>query len=306
MPEGPSGLTVFIESIARAQLTTVMVVMVVATLVRAGAILGRERTYGLNAKVLHILADLADAVIYAGILVFMVIRPFVLQTFWIPSESMEQTLLKGDYLVVNKAVYRTRDPKAGEIVVFRAPDEALMPGQPVGKTDFIKRCIGTPGMLVEIRKEEDGSYRLYRDGKPVDEKYLGSPIPAAFKLVKIDPAKLLPSERAWLREVWRKDLPDYVSLQRETQIDPFTQENVEVTSVLMHRLFGEGRELGDKLWALPAEPLPPDHYLMMGDNRSYSSDGRVWGIVQRWRIIGRADFVFLPLSRWQAVPNNPY
>ena len=73
------------------------------------------------------------------------------------------------------------------------------------------------------------------------------------------------------------------------------QESPEVGIIL-----GTGLgDLGNRLWAQPAVPLPPDCYMMMGDNRSESLDGRFWGMTQRWRIIGRADVVFFPPQRWK-------
>jgi signal peptidase I len=52
-----------------------------------------------------------------------------------------------------------------------------------------------------------------------------------------------------------------------------------------------------KAIAEPAEPLPPGYYLMMGDNRNDSFDGRGWGMVPRASIIGRSEFIWLPISR---------
>jgi signal peptidase I len=82
------------------------------------------------------------------VVVFLVIRPFVFQAFFIPSGSMEPTLLwqpVGDRLIVNKAVYQWSDPLRGEIVVFRAPPEAE-----ADEKEFIKRTIGLPGETVEV------------------------------------------------------------------------------------------------------------------------------------------------------------
>src|SRR5262249_3941137 len=105
-----------------------------------------------------------DAIIYAGVFVFMLIRPFLLQAFLIPSGSMIPTLLENDFIVANKTIYRYSDPQRGDIVVFRPPAFAALPDQLDSnhepKVDFIKRCTGIPGDLIEIH---DGN--LYRDGK---------------------------------------------------------------------------------------------------------------------------------------------
>ncbi|MBI5835620.1 MAG: signal peptidase I [Candidatus Eisenbacteria bacterium] len=100
----------------------------------------------------------------------------VLQAFRIPSASMEDTLLVGDFLFVNKFLYgakitvpftdkllfqlpRIRDPRHGDVIVFRNP---MDPSQ-----DYIKRCEGVPGDVIEMRNKQ-----LYRNGAPVVEGYV--------------------------------------------------------------------------------------------------------------------------------------
>src|SRR5215470_16030093 len=77
-----------------------------------------------------------------AILVAVLVRAFIVQTFFIPSESMEHTLNINDRVLVNKLVYDFRDPRRGEIIVFKAPDE--WKSDPT-ETDFIKRVIGIGG-----------------------------------------------------------------------------------------------------------------------------------------------------------------
>jgi signal peptidase I len=290
MESAPSGLAAFVESVARAPHSTVMWVMLIATIVRVGALFLSARapdTAGFKAG--RFVADLADAIIYAGILVFLVIRPYLMQTFWIPSESMEKTLMKNDYLIVNKGIYRIRDPRVGEIVVFRAPGEALNVGQVEGQTDFIKRCIGVPGMKIETRLDPaTGTYYLYRNDQKVEEKYLGSDIQREFKIIHLTPGLLSEDEQMIIHELGRADTPYYIQLQK----DP--HEGVSINGRSIHDVISG---LEDKLWSQPAAALPLGHFLMMGDNRSFSSDGRYWGLTQRWRVIGRAEFIFLPFTR---------
>ena len=73
----------------------------------------------------------------------LIIRTFVFQAFKIPSASMVPTLKVGDKLFVNKFIYRFRDPRRFEIIVFKSPEKPSV--------DFIKRVIGTPGEVIEIR-----------------------------------------------------------------------------------------------------------------------------------------------------------
>jgi signal peptidase I len=81
-----------------------------------------------------------------AVLVAVLVRAFVLQTFYIPSQSMEHTLNVLDRVLVNKLVYDFRDPKRGEIIVFKAPSDWQSGGE---GDDFIKRIIGTPGDHVQ-------------------------------------------------------------------------------------------------------------------------------------------------------------
>src|ERR1044071_8662836 len=86
------------------------------------------------------ITELVESLIIAGVLVFMIIRPFFLQAFYIPSESMEPTLMGHnvgygasntryddaihDHIFVNKLIYRLREPRRGDIIVFRAEKKA--------------------------------------------------------------------------------------------------------------------------------------------------------------------------------------
>src|ERR671917_860176 len=76
-------------------------------------------------------------------LVFGFVRPFVLEAFYIPSESMIPTLEVGDRVFVNKFIYRMNEPERGDIIVFRSAEG--------GNEDLIKRVVGVPGDNVEVR-----------------------------------------------------------------------------------------------------------------------------------------------------------
>ena len=94
----------------------------------------------------------------------LVLRTFVVQAFRIPSASMEDSLLAGDFLLANKLLYGAqipftewrlpglRGPRRGDIIVFQYPMDP--------DRDFIKRCMGVPGETVEIRNKV-----LYIDGE---------------------------------------------------------------------------------------------------------------------------------------------
>ncbi len=106
-------------------------------------------------------------------------RIFVFQAFKIPTGSMEDNLKVGDHIIVNKFIYGPvsgplaklvpiREPKRGDIIVFRYP---LQPD-----TDFVKRVIGMPGDVVEVKDKA-----VYINGKPLDEPYVIHVDPTIFK-----------------------------------------------------------------------------------------------------------------------------
>jgi signal peptidase I len=95
--------------------------------------------------------ELLDSGLIAVVLVFVLVRPFVVQAFHIPTGSMEPHLMPRDRILVNKFVYRLNPVRRGDIIVFRAPEEAAGPGQ---QKDFVKRVIGLPGDRIQIRRGE--------------------------------------------------------------------------------------------------------------------------------------------------------
>ncbi len=101
-----------------------------------------------------------------AILVAVGVRTFLVQTFFIPSGSMESTLLVDDRVLVNKVVYSFRDPERGEVVVF-VPPPAWNVGP--GKEDYIKRVIGVGGDRVVCC---DAKQRITVNGQALVEEYL--------------------------------------------------------------------------------------------------------------------------------------
>ena len=114
------------------------------------------------------LKETIDVVVWAVVMAFLA-RSFLIQAFRIPSGSMEDTLLVGDFLFVNKFLYGPqipftdirlpglREPRPGDIIVFRFPGE---------KDDYIKRCVAVGGQTIEVRNGV-----IYRDGVRQDEDY---------------------------------------------------------------------------------------------------------------------------------------
>jgi len=117
-----------------------------------------------------VLREYTEAIIIAVVLTLFV-RAFVVQAFRIPTGSMMDTLLVGDFLFVNKFVYGAKipftdlklpsvhGPQPGDIIVFKYPGDL--------KRDFIKRCVAVGGQTVAIRGKV-----VYIDGVPLDEPYI--------------------------------------------------------------------------------------------------------------------------------------
>jgi signal peptidase I len=104
------------------------------------------------------------AVIVGALVVALVVKTFLFQAFYIPSESMEPTLEVGDRVLVNKLSYDLHDVNRGDVVVFELPADQVGPD---GIKDLIKLVVGLPGEVIESR---DGV--VYIDDRRVEEPYL--------------------------------------------------------------------------------------------------------------------------------------
>jgi signal peptidase I len=121
-----------------------------------------------------------EALLVAGLFLGFT-NTFVLKTFYIPSGSMENTLLVGDHLIVNRYIFGPssalarllpgREPRRGDVVVFRSPEDPQI--------DLVKRLIGLPGDRIEMRQKrllvngrevEDGDYAIHRDPRVGSER----------------------------------------------------------------------------------------------------------------------------------------
>jgi signal peptidase I len=223
----------------------------------AGAGSGRRKRKGLP-----LWQELPLLLIIAFCLAILV-RTFLLQAFYIPSGSMEDTLLAGDRVLVNKVVYNFREPARGEVVVFRgtdawAPENVedgnigafakigrglgdLVGVSRPGEKDFIKRVIGLPGDTVSCC-DVDG--RVFVNGQPLDENYV-------------------------IRDSPLDNGPAGVQDCRSRRFD-------EVV-------------------------VQPGQVFVMGDHRQVSQDSRCQGQVPIDNIIGRAFVIVWPNDRWNAL-----
>ena len=206
------------------------------------------------------------------ILAVLVLRSFVVEPFRIPSESMLPTLLKGDFILVNKFSYGLRlpvlntkvvgnsQPARGDVVVFRYPREPAVA--------YIKRVVGLPGDRLEYRGKQ-----LFINDQPA-------------------PLTLLPDDSAD---------PGY------QQFDERLGAISHRIQVLAGGRWGGGFWSGLQLRREPdgtvawAYQVPPGHYFMMGDNRDNSSDSRVWGPLPEENLIGKAFFIWM---NWDCITFN--
>jgi signal peptidase I len=210
------------------------------------------------------IAETARVIVHA-LLIALVIRTLLFQPFNIPSGSMQNTLLIGDYLFVSKFSYGythyslpfspplfsgriwSAEPQRGDVVVFRFPKDDSI--------DYIKRVIGLPGDRIQVLDEQ-----LYINGEPVKRERIEDGETDEF-------GRTIPVKR------WRETLPNgvtYVTL--ETPGRP----NLANTKIF---------------------EVPPGHYFMMGDNRDNSSDSRAdVGFVPFENLIGRAQVIFFSIQ----------
>ncbi|MBP0483681.1 signal peptidase I [Sagittula salina] len=243
------------------------------------------------------IVETIKTIVYA-LLIAGVFRTFLFQPFWIPSGSMKDTLLIGDFLFVNKMAYgysyascpsvviprfgvdvdahdicgwadgdNTRlfgsQPQRGDVVVFRHPTSGR---------DFIKRLIGLPGDKIQVR---DGI--LYINGQPVEIQPAGT-----------------------FEEVQKPQGPQ--GLRPRCENGPVGEGGICIKTRLKetlpggvtHDILNIGDQASDHTGVYE---VPEGHFFFMGDNRDNSADSRIAsmvggvGMVPFENLIGRADRV---------------
>ncbi|MDT5270789.1 MAG: signal peptidase [Acidobacteriota bacterium] len=201
----------------------------------------------------------------------MFFMTFVAQAAEVPSASMENTVYVGDRFLINKFIFGPgpylpflpqREIRRGDIVVFKYPAESIPAEKIVQyKTLFIKRVIGLPGEIIEVKGHD-----VYVDGK------------------------LLPEYHVESRDCGLGD--DKSELKGLTVEHPKVGEPYTVY-YRSRAACGDNRYSGADAPNAVKHPyrIPEGHYFMMGDNRENSRDSRYWGPVSRDLIVGRAMFV---------------
>lgn len=206
--------------------------------------------------------ETCDSLSLTLFLVFFLIQPFVAQAYYIPTASMENSLPIGTRILASPLAPRVSPVQAGEVLVFSPPQIALdLASQKEGEV-WVKRCIGTPGQRIEIRKNV-----LWRDGKIVAEPYAIWKSPALPPLVY--DLKII-GDAVYSR--------DYDGLGRAGL---WTRAQVIVPDQ-------------DAISSAASGVVPVDRFLMLGDHRNDSLDGHVWGFLKRKDVVGRAFVSFWP------------
>ncbi len=209
----------------------------------------------------------------------LLIRTFIIQAFKIPSGSMLPTLLVGDHLLVNKFLYRFRDPHQGEVVVFKFPKDT--------KTDFIKRVIGLPGDELALKEGV-----LYLNGKPVPDTHAVYGLDGSFNKDRTFGPFRVPAKGDVIKPAGDNAVLYHYLIANELE-KPV--------------MFSEGRLLVDGQ-VIESYRVRNNYLFMMGDNRDNSYDSRYWGPVRLQDVVGKAMVIYwywggdlLEKQRWRRI-----
>ncbi len=210
---------------------------------------------------------------------------FILQAVTVPTGSMQNTILIGDYLLVNKFVFAPsgnplpflpqREVERGDIIVFKYPGNKVHPendrrrNPPIipYQINYVKRVIGLPGETIEFRNNQ-----VFINGQLHPEHRLigDSEGDAALET----------------REFEQRPSDAKYSVYYSEDTMKFVQEGRNLPRSAME-------------FAVPGKPMvvPENQFFVMGDSRDSSEDSRYWGFVPRELIIGRAMFVYWSCDR---------
>ncbi|MBZ0202820.1 MAG: signal peptidase I [Ignavibacteria bacterium] len=253
-----------------------------------------------------------DAVLFA-LVVALILKVFFVEAYRIPTGSMENTLLVGDFLLVNKITYgattprsipfteiRTpffrlpalKDPKRGDVVVFDYPGGANEV-KPREITNYIKRLVGIPGDTIKIVDKV-----LYVNS-------VESPVPPDAKFNK-EISQSSYTEIFPKGMKWNDDNYGPVTVPKIGDVIKLNPDNIDDWKVFIQREGHSVRLTADnKVFIDETEnsnyKVEKNYYFMMGDNRNNSSDSRYWGFLPADNIIGEAMIIY-----WSWNPDIPF
>jgi signal peptidase I len=204
---------------------------------------------------------------------------FIVQAVKVPTGSMQNTIVVGDHLLVNKFVFGPgpmlpvlpqREIQRGDIIVFKYPGNPFNPDRDRDddnipfKVNYVKRVIGLPGDTVEVK-----GLRVIVNGQPLAEHLIIAR--NVNDKAPLDIVEDTPRQPGDLYDVFY--FPDKVAAARQGQ---------DLTASSDFHFAVNGK---------PAK-VPANSYFVMGDDRDNSLDSRAWGFVPRELVIGRAMFVY--------------
>jgi signal peptidase I len=238
---------------------------------RAALTAGREPA----GQPMPVTVDYARSFFPVAVIVLLV-RSFIFEPFRIPSDSMMPTLLDGDFIVVNKFAFGLRlpvlgtkildigEPQRGDVVVFHWPPDPAV--------NFIKRLVGLPGDRVEIVSDQ-----LIINGQPVPVHVLDQRYDDGCYHNMRDSIEILGNHTHHTISCLT---PDEISAPPGPTCNRRLERNYECVepAVLGSHDHGDNHEI----------VVPAGKYLMIGDNRDNSLDGRFWGFVPEDHLVGKA------------------
>ncbi len=257
--------------------------------------------------------DSIEGLVFA-VIVALLLKVFVVEAYRIPTGSMENTLLVGDFLLVNKFIYGAKSPQylpftdisipyfqlpplehphRGDVVVFEWPGDRneVKPPEPV---NYIKRCIGTPGDTVQVIDRV-----VYVNGKL-------QPFPPG---IKFDTYAVMPKGYPNPQifpegSDWNEDYYGPIVVPKKGEILHLSKRNYLKWKIFIERE-GNTCSLVDTTVYVDNRPaatytVKHNYYFMMGDNRENSLDSRFWGFVPFQNIVGQAMIIY-----WSWNPHIP-
>jgi signal peptidase I len=235
--------------------------------------------------------------------IVLIVRAFIFEPFRIPSDSMMPTLLDGDFIVVSKYSYglrwpvlnqkflQTGMPQRGDVVVFRYP--------PNPSVNYIKRLVGLPGDRVEVHDDHlvinGENIPVHSDGRFNDGCY------ANFNLETEqlgEHSHKIMHCRATRPYVMAYELGD--SAQSPLACDRRDLAEHRGGYVCLETPPEAGEDSGNKV----IEVVPAGKYLMIGDNRDNSEDGRIWGFVPDENLVGKATRIWFNFDSQRPWPKT--
>jgi len=236
------------------------------------------------------------------------VKAFLIEAFKIPTNSMADTLLSGDFVLVNKFIYSLqtplslpltnitiprlriisfRDPRRNEVIVFQFPGEydEIYPSQDM---TLVKRLIGLPGDTVWIIDKEVivNNSRFDISPKAIIKKEKSQNYGEADD-------RIFPSGKNW-----NKDFYGPIVVPKKGMKIEISPQNINDYETAINRDFGKNAvSVEGSVVMINGNPsheytFAKNFYFVMGDNRDHSSDSRFWGFVSEDLIIGRAEIVY--------------